>query len=75
MTLPLNEHAPTVFHAFLRLFSIVLWVLMGRRGETEHLRVWDTAGLVVASAGSLTDLIRSKRMESQHNHLSLAAWV
>ena len=73
LTLPLNEHAPTVFHTSLRLFSIVLCVLMGRRGEMQDLRVWDTAGPVVASAGSLIDLIWSKRKDPQQNHLSLAA--
>jgi len=75
LTLPLNEHAPAVFHTSLRLFSTVLHVFMGRRGETQHLRVWHTAGPVVASAGSLIDLIRSKGKESQQNHLFLAAWL
>lgn len=57
MILALSEHTPAVFHISLRLFSIVLWALMGRRGETQHLRVWDTVGPVVASAGCFIDLI------------------
>lgn len=61
LALPLGKHPPAVFHAPLRLFSVVLCVLMGRRGAMPHLRVWGAAGPVVARAGPPIDLIGSER--------------
>lgn len=52
-------NTPTVFRASLGLFSIVPCVLMGRRGETQRLRVW-TTGPVVANARSLVNLIGAR---------------